>query len=1090
MTTRDSAVSALDFSKLIEERTRQFTGREWVFKDVNDWLNDDSGSRAFLLAGGPGTGKTAIAARIVQMHLGQSKIISYPRLSRDFLTHYHFCQAGLETTLSPLTFVQALSEALANRYPEFRAALESGGSRQIIVNSLVNIEGNVQAGAQLEVIGAQIGKVHIEIKGGDARPMFDEAVRRPLQVLCQQSTAGQIALLPPERIVILVDSLDEAIGFNAENNIAQLLKLVSDFPPQVRFILTCRSNNQRVFDLVGEPSLDLIADAPPGLDEVRQYAALRLHAIPEPGRGAAAERIAEKSKGNFLYAYHVLNDLIRRGADIGDEDTIDLPDELEGVYRKFIESEMASNPARWNDVYRPLLGLIAVARGNGLTKMQLIGITELAEDTADEMLKVCAQYLVGGETEDSPYRIYHQSFRDFLLQDEKYTVYPAERHAAIARYLQEQYGSNWGKCNDEYALRYTPTHWADAATKSKAKREMRTQALIELTQNPKYQRRFERRIGDIPALKEHMYRAVQVAALSDRDDMLPWLIKAPQGYVAFHRDYLQAESVVNLAEEGKLDQAEARLRLFTDVDEDWQIAARLIIAWLGIERNAIAAEKLCAQVAKTGAVTEPLPVLLERVNAALGHQSRFAFEPQPALSIEVARELVKRVSGQTFDREFLSSINPSLLSIGQLGPQSEMIDQRGYAAGSDAPIVVNIAREQGTEGTALVDEYIDAHAGYNYVEYRNRSLWIVLQAVLRHHPDQNWVKERLRRVLVAALTGGGVDFCEMLPVTAALLREQAIKGDGRPALDSWCSSALGAADGLQSRRGANDSWGNHKRRLTGLMELSQLVLHNGPMATTLLNRIDTLPGGFAGFQAPAYLRLADALRACRMNVPGLVERVTEDALQSAHHIQDYHFCARVTARCNALQRWHQAVLTGQELADTIRRVAASPTDREFAADHLVHEPYRYRDDNDPDRLPIASARQAETLEQLVEVFQRPAVEFRRLNPQYGLTEMLGDKAPIQVPDPGFAPLLAVHLAARVLAEDSLEDERGALLRALVPVAANNPTALDTVLSYLLIDNQPDDPELLEDIVREAGPVVFGDVAPSTAQIGPDAATPA
>jgi hypothetical protein len=33
-------------------------------------------------------------------------------------------------------------------------------------------------------------------------------------------------------------------------------------------------------------------------------------------------------------------------------------------------------------------------------------------------------------------------------------------------------------------------------------------------------------------------------------------------------------------------------------------------------------------------------------------------------------------------------------------------------------------------------------------------------------------------------------------------------------------------------------------------------------------------------------------------------------------------------------------------------------------------------------------------------------------------------------------------------------------------------------------------ELLEDVVREAGPVVFGDVHPLTAQIGPDAATPA
>ena len=92
---------------------------------------------------------------------------------------------------------------------------------------------------------------------------------------------------------------------------------------------------------------------------------------------------------------------------------------------------------------------------------------------------------------------------------------------------------------------------------------------------------------------------------------------------------------------------------------------------------------------------------------------------------------------------------------------------------------------------------------------------------------------------------------------------------------------------------------------------------------------------------------------------------------------------------------------------------------------------------------------------------------------------------IRVPDPGMAPLLAVHLGARMLADDSLVDERSALLRTLVPVAASNPTALDTVLSYLLIATRPEDPELLAEIAKEAGPVVFANVAPLNAQIGPD-----
>jgi hypothetical protein len=310
----------------------------------------------FLLTGPPGTGKTAIAARIVQMHLGQVETNSLSRLSRGFLAYFHFCQAGLDTTLSPLTFVQCPSQALANQYPAFRSALEQQSSQQFIIKPIVQIVAVARGGT---VTGVDIGAIRIEILSGDARPMFDQMIRRPLWALCGAQSR--------EQIVILIDSLDEALSFNPEVNIAQLFRLVQDFPPQVRFLVTGRSNEQRVFNLVGQPTLDLIANAPPGLDEVRVYAASRLHWVPEPSRSSAATRIAEKSKGNFLYAYHVLNDLILQGANIVDADTRDLPDQLEDVYRIFLERGLASNQTRWNDVYRPLIGAIAVARGEGLT---------------------------------------------------------------------------------------------------------------------------------------------------------------------------------------------------------------------------------------------------------------------------------------------------------------------------------------------------------------------------------------------------------------------------------------------------------------------------------------------------------------------------------------------------------------------------------------------------------------------------------------------------------------------------------------------------------------------------------------------------
>jgi hypothetical protein len=427
--------------------------------------------------------------------------------------------------------------------------------------------------------------------------------------------------------------------------------------------------------------------------------------------------------------------------------------------------------------------------------------------------------------------------------------------------------------------------------------------------------------------------------------MLPWLIRAAQGYVAFDRDCLQADSVINLAEEGKLDQAEARLRLFPDLDEDWQVAARLILAWLGKDHHN-AALLAFERVAKSTPLRNPLPLLRDRVEAALAGEAKFSFEEETPLSLDVGQELVKRVSGQEFDREMLDSVNPSLIT--KLGSQSKIINQRGYASTLDAPILVNIARDFDVEGTALLDAYTQAHAGYNYVVYRNRSLWILLEAVLRHHPKQEWVKQRLRLILASALTGGGVVFNEMLPLTANVLLRQADPRWGHMADNEWCSAALNSADKLQHRRGADDSWGTHKRRLTAFMELKTLVFDDRPAATKLLDRIVALPGGFAGFQAPAYLRLADAVRACGVGRPGLREELVAQSLRVAHRIQDYHFCARVTARCNALKRWHERHLKAQELTDTVRHLASSPGSSEFAADHVIHEPYGGRDDDDPD----------------------------------------------------------------------------------------------------------------------------------------------
>ncbi len=61
-----------DYTALIVDRMRAFTGREWAFAAIDRWLADPAGKRIFFLGGVSGSGKTALAARLVRIARGEA----------------------------------------------------------------------------------------------------------------------------------------------------------------------------------------------------------------------------------------------------------------------------------------------------------------------------------------------------------------------------------------------------------------------------------------------------------------------------------------------------------------------------------------------------------------------------------------------------------------------------------------------------------------------------------------------------------------------------------------------------------------------------------------------------------------------------------------------------------------------------------------------------------------------------------------------------------------------------------------------------------------------------------------------------------
>jgi WD40 repeat protein len=560
----------IDFSPFITDRTRDFVGRDWVFAKIDTWLADRTGPRIFFLAGGPGSGKSAVAARLVQMSAGEVPSTNYPHLAKDRLAFFYFCQAQIDASLVPQRWIESLAQGLANRYPIYAQVLAGGafaisgqalddarakGVPEPVLNLLASLQ-NISVVDKEELlpriqtlIGEKAAREHrqlildhliqrqtrhpsIEIharqtvgpvaQGGvvkniaiesltvgslSPRVSFDQVVRFPLQVLCGRDFN--------ETILVLVDGLDEALTYGEENLVTLIADASShshDLPVCVRFLFTGRPD-PRIIHAIGKPSLNLIDDAPDDVDDVGIYIDRRLRNLPDAQRREWATRIARAGSGNFLYARHVLDDRLDDSGMLKSEADLALPKDLQDVYRQFLKRELGRTLERWSHRYQKLLGVIAVSRGDGLTSEQLANVTGLSQSTTDSILHACSQYLAPAPPE-GPFRLYHESFREFLLADRTFRIYPGEAHFAIAGFYTKEYKDAWSHCDEEYALLHTLTHLIGSfksATRPTRQNTMRA-ALTRFVTNLSFLERKAERIG-IDAVRSDLSSVTDVALL-------------------------------------------------------------------------------------------------------------------------------------------------------------------------------------------------------------------------------------------------------------------------------------------------------------------------------------------------------------------------------------------------------------------------------------------------------------------------------------------------------------------------------------------------------------------------------------------------
>ena len=238
--------------------------REWIFKRVQDWLDDRSSpNRVMVISGNAGMGKTVISAVVSQRMQEAGRLLGS-----------HFCQHNNARYRNPQLMLQSLASHLSHSMAEYKHALAEQLSRNLGRNDLNNM---------------------------GVEELFALLFKEPLSTLAD----------PGRNTLIVIDGLDESESQGRNELLDVIGSQFCKLPVWIRLLVTTRPERNIVEALRHLKPTELQQNQEENLRDIQILFEEQLSRnIGDENKTVLLKELVKKSEGLFLFA-HFLIEFIR-----------------------------------------------------------------------------------------------------------------------------------------------------------------------------------------------------------------------------------------------------------------------------------------------------------------------------------------------------------------------------------------------------------------------------------------------------------------------------------------------------------------------------------------------------------------------------------------------------------------------------------------------------------------------------------------------------------------------------------------------------------------------------------------------------------